>query len=88
LLFDSIIYSRNNLIFFMIMCGIFLMGFTFGGHLMFGSQTYLYSSVGRSAITLYRFLFGEFFYDEISAANPLLANYFFFLYIIGGFLIM
>jgi hypothetical protein len=48
----------------------------------------MYSNSWRSAMSLYRMLFGEFFYLDMEASNPTMVGPFFFIYIIGFFLIL
>lgn len=65
LLFDTIKKAKTNLAFTIIMFGMFLMAYMFGGNILFGNKCELFSTVGSSGTSLFRMLFGEFFFTEM-----------------------
>ena len=64
-LFDTFRRAKIQLFFFVIMCAVFMVAFMFAGNILFGPQLGDYMSIGRSFMSLFQMLVGDYRYKTL-----------------------
>jgi len=71
---------KINLFFFIIMYMFLLFGFSFSGYIIFGANSNSFRDVGYSFINSFKIAVGGFIYDELWAADHIMAPIFFVIF--------
>lgn len=79
---DTMKEAMVDIIYFLIMLVVILMGFVFMGYLSFGHTLSHYKTIQDSFITCFAMMIGEFDYSELLTADDSMAYFFFFFYML------
>lgn len=79
---DTMSAAMVDIVYFLIMLVVILMGFVFMAYLSFGHTLEHYKTISNSFITCFAMMIGEFDYDELLVADEAMAYFFFFFYMI------
>jgi len=80
--------AMHDLVSFLIIFSLFMIGFGMVGMLIFGPDIENYSTLSATLFTLFQMLLGDFDYDAMRIAAPLVAPIYFGTYIISVFFIL
>lgn len=79
---DTMNAAMIDILYFLIMLVVILMGFVFMAYLSFGHTLAHYKTISNSFITCFAMMIGEFDYNELLTADKAMAYFFFFFYMI------
>jgi hypothetical protein len=79
---DTMSVAMIDILYFLIMLVVILMGFVFMAYLSFGHTLAHYKSISDSFITCFAMMIGEFDYGELLEADEAMAYFFFFFYML------
>lgn len=71
-----------DIYFFIIMLVNFMLGFVFLAYLAFGTHAESFSTITLALITSFEMIIGDFDYEEMEAANPEIAPFYFIVYML------
>ena len=80
--------AMHDLVSFLVIFALFMLGFSIVGMLIFGPDIEAYSTMTQTGFTLFQMLLGDFDYDAMSTSSPLVAPFYFAIYIITVFFIL
>ena len=79
---DTMKLALIDISYFLVMLFVILLGFVFMAYLAFGNTLKHYKSIQDSFVTCFAMIIGQFDYKELLTADPVMANLFFFVYMI------
>ena len=88
MLWAVLLKAGKNMMYFLLMFLILILGFGLMGEQMLGTYLEGYSNIFRCMITLFTVLMGDFDVDEFKMANPAFGIMFFIIYILLMFLML
>ena len=80
--------AMHDLVSFLVIFALFMLGFSIVGMLIFGPDIEAYSTMTQTSFTLFQMLLGDFDYNAMSTSSPLVAPFYFSIYIIAVFFIL
>ena len=80
--------AMHDLVSFLVIFALFMLGFSIVGMLIFGPDIEAYSTMTQTGFTLFQMLLGDFDYNAMSTSSPLVAPFYFAIYIITVFFIL
>jgi hypothetical protein len=80
--------AMHDLVSFLVIFALFMLGFSIVGMLIFGPDIEAYSTMTQTGFTLFQMLLGDFDYNAMSTSSPLVAPFYFAIYIIAVFFIL